>query len=130
MTDADYGQTIWMAEGGKIWIFKNIPMETEDYVEDWYFKNEIAANYGISWNDCEWGTFESLEEVTTPKDGWVNGEEEESEEESEEEGDIPLCAECKKNTASKNEWSELFGEYWTLCNTCYEEDQKCDDGDD
>ena len=38
--------------------------------------------------------------------------------------DIPLCVECKKNTASKNEWSELFGEYWTLCDSCYEEDQK------
>ena len=43
----------------------------------------------------------------------------------------PKCAECKTNDASKNEYypDSEGGEYWTLCDECFEKDQNAYDED-
>ena len=94
-------QKIWVSNScGEIFIFKDVPKDEDDeYVEGWWFNNNISNVVGNNYTSCEWGEYISTKNIKTPKGGWaveedsddddfdIDSDDDNSDEEEEEEED-------------------------------------------
>ena len=83
---------IWVSNScGQLFIFEDVPIEDGD-IDGWWDTNDIDDVVRNNFNSCEWGEYESTENIKTPEGGWAVDEDSDDEEDEEEE-----CAICEES---------------------------------